>query len=390
MPTASQQVQHQAYNPGDAFISKSVTIIAGSVIAVTGLLAASNSSNAVSGVSDPTNGVYSLAKDKNNVILGGNVDNAIYYFENAAAGTYTITVSFTGTQVDAALLIIEEITGCKTSGALSGSSNSGESTGSTSNDAVTAGNITATSGDFILASTISHNGSAASHGTGFTDSYNPAAQFATEHIANSSSGTKAGSFTTTDAGAIYESCVVAFLANSGTVYTLTADTGSFTVSGTVAALRIARKIIASAGSFSVTGTAATLKCTRTISTGSGTFTVTGTAAVLRIARRITAASGSYTVTGTAAGLKVGYKLICGSGSFVVTGTDADLMYSQHHRVLTAESGNFLITTPDTPLIYRAIEDTSENATDQHFDNYVRRYANDRDVFGAIEDSITET
>ena len=72
---------------------------------------------------------------------------------------------------------------------------------------------------------------------------------------------------------------------SGTAYTLTADVGSYAVTGTSATITVGRRLTANVGSYTVTGTAATL----TKNTGPMNYT-------------LTAASGSYVITGTDANL----------------------------------------------------------------------------------------
>lgn len=180
-----------------------------------------------------------------------------------------------------------------------------------------------------------------------------------------------------------------------TNYILTADAGSFTLSGTAAALEAGRYLAANAGSytltgqdvtfvvdrvltaesgsFSLTGTDATLTysgTTYTLTADPGSYTLTGTDAALEAGRLLaaspgsytltgqdatltrdavlTAASGSYTLTGTAAALNAGRKLTAESGSYTLSGTDASLIAD---RVLTAASGSFVLTGTDASLNY---------------------------------------
>lgn len=86
----------------------------------------------------------------------------------------------------------------------------------------------------------------------------------------------------------------------------------------------------------------------TLTADAGSFAVTGTAASLLFHRRLAADSGSYAVTGTDASLFYRRKLTADAGSFVITGTDASLLY---HRKLTADAGSFLITGTDAVLRY---------------------------------------
>jgi hypothetical protein len=140
--------------------------------------------------------------------------------------------------------------------------------------------------------------------------------------------------------------------SSGTSYTLTADPGSFSATGTAASLKYGRVLQAASGSFAVTGTAATLKKGYSLQAGSGSFSATGTAATLRYGRVIQAAAGSFGVTGTDASLKYGRVLAAQSGTFQITGTDATLTYgTAGSYTLTAQSGSFSVSGTAATLRY---------------------------------------
>ena len=85
-------------------------------------------------------------------------------------------------------------------------------------------------------------------------------------------------------------------------YTVTAESGSFSVTGTAAGLEHDHRLGADAGSFTLTGTAAGLEYGRKLAAASGAYSVAGTAVSLEYGRRLGAAAGSYAVTGTAATL----------------------------------------------------------------------------------------
>jgi hypothetical protein len=90
-------------------------------------------------------------------------------------------------------------------------------------------------------------------------------------------------------------------------------------------------LIAASGSFSVTGTAAALTygSASVLTADSGSFAISGTAATLKYgaATVLTAASGSFTVSGTAATFVRDYVFTAASGSFVITGVAATLTKS---------------------------------------------------------------
>jgi hypothetical protein len=102
-----------------------------------------------------------------------------------------------------------------------------------------------------------------------------------------------------------------------------------------------RTLTAESASFSLTGTTASLEFGRYISAGSATYSLTGTTAGLLTGRKLAANSGTYALTGTDAGLLKGSKLPASTAAYAVTGTDAGLIYQQAGQyTISAESGSF--------------------------------------------------
>lgn len=156
----------------------------------------------------------------------------------------------------------------------------------------------------------------------------------------------------------------------GTAYSLTANSGSFTLTGQTAALKAARNVSAASGSFALTGQAATLKRGYPLSAAAGSFTLTGQTATLKATRTLTASSGAFTLTGQDAGLARGLKVAAGAGSYSLTGQAATLVATRAlaaasgsytltgqaaalvaTRALSADSGAFVLTGQDATLIY---------------------------------------
>jgi hypothetical protein len=134
--------------------------------------------------------------------------------------------------------------------------------------------------------------------------------------------------------------------SSATNYDLTADAGSYVITGTAAGLVAARRLVADPGSYSVTGADATLAKGVRLAADAGAFTVTGTAATLTVARRLTADAASYAVTGADAGLNVGRRLIADGGSYALSGAAADLVVG---RRIAADAGSYSVTGADATL-----------------------------------------
>lgn len=113
-------------------------------------------------------------------------------------------------------------------------------------------------------------------------------------------------------------------------YTLTADAGSFTLSGQDATLSKSRILTADAGAFTLTGQDATLARNRFLTADAGSFTLTGQDATLTYA-----AAGSYT-------------LVADAGSFTLSGQDATLLKT---RILTADAGSFTLSGQSATLTW---------------------------------------
>lgn len=86
-------------------------------------------------------------------------------------------------------------------------------------------------------------------------------------------------------------------------------------------------LVAESGSYTYTGTSADLIAARVLAADSGTYTYSGTAAVLAYGRIMTADSGTYTYTGTAASLLASRVMTADSGVYTYTGSSVTLNYS---------------------------------------------------------------
>ena len=133
--------------------------------------------------------------------------------------------------------------------------------------------------------------------------------------------------------------------------TLTADSGTYTLTGTAAALTAQRKLSASSGSYSLTGTGVDLNRGYDLGADSGAYTLTGSAATLTASRDIQAASGTYTLTGTDVDLIRAYRMAADSGSYALSGTDVALTYTTVGAYgLVADSGSYNLTGSSVSLL----------------------------------------
>lgn len=123
-------------------------------------------------------------------------------------------------------------------------------------------------------------------------------------------------------------------------YTLAADPGSYSITGTAASLVVGRVVVADAGTVAITGTDASLARGYVLVADAGSVAITGVAADLLTGRVVGADAGAVAITGTDAALARGILLVADAGSYAITGTAADL---QRGYGLVAESGSVTIT-----------------------------------------------
>lgn len=124
-------------------------------------------------------------------------------------------------------------------------------------------------------------------------------------------------------------------------YNLSANTASYSYSGTTVALNYGFNLSANSGSYTYSGTDATLTYTPagafTLTAEIGSYGYSGTNAALEAGYNIAANSGSYSYSGTVAEIDKGYTIAANSGAYTVSGTAASFLFSP---VLAAESGSY--------------------------------------------------
>jgi hypothetical protein len=140
-----------------------------------------------------------------------------------------------------------------------------------------------------------------------------------------------------------------------TTPTLTAASGSYSLTGTAATLRIIRTLTAAPGSYSLTGTAANLTKRVTTVAAPGSYSLTGTAMTPYRRLFLTASSGSYSLSGTAMNPFRRYTTVAAPGSYSLTGTD--VAFHRIHK-LTAAPGSYTLTGTSATLIRRVILSTA--------------------------------
>lgn len=164
---------------------------------------------------------------------------------------------------------------------------------------------------------------------------------------------------TADAGAYGLTGVDASLSKG---FRMVADPGTFNLSGTDAGLTAQRKIVADTGAYLLSGTDATLTKAGlthyTLVADSGTLAMTGQSANLTKGFKLSADAGGYVVTGTDANLTAQRKLIADAGGYVLSGTSAGLFAN---RLLSASPGIYTYTGQDATLTKSTVNNYSISA-----------------------------
>lgn len=128
-------------------------------------------------------------------------------------------------------------------------------------------------------------------------------------------------------------------------YTLTAQHGTYVISGQSATILRSKLLTASSGSYSYTGQSATLLRSKLLSASQGTYAYTGQSATITYTAgsanyTITAQNGTYSIAGQSATLSRSKLLTASAGSYAVTGQSATILRS---RLVTATNGTYSIS-----------------------------------------------
>jgi len=123
-------------------------------------------------------------------------------------------------------------------------------------------------------------------------------------------------------------------------YPLTANSGSYTYTGSSATVSRNRALTSSSGSYTYTGSSSTITKGYPITASAGSYTYSGSSATIQRSRELAASAGSYTYTGSSSPLSLGYTLTALAGSYAYTGSNIEITYTvgSIDYPLTAQSG----------------------------------------------------
>lgn len=174
----------------------------------------------------------------------------------------------------------------------------------------------------------------------------------TDHVVSSGTASAAPTFTMSASGTTTNNpagaTVIMRMREVTGGHTITAESGSYSLTGQVAAVVTARKVVSNAGSYTLTGNAAVLKFGYKVTAGAGAYALTGNSVNLVTTRAIAAVSGTYALNGNSANLLFNRKLTSDFGQYAITGQSANLVYTQSN-ILAAETGAFVIAGQSATL-----------------------------------------
>ena len=129
-----------------------------------------------------------------------------------------------------------------------------------------------------------------------------------------------------------------------TDYPITANSGTYALTGQSATITKTRLITANNGTYALTGQSATIVKTRLITANNGTYALTGQSATITNTRLITANNGTYALTGQTATITytapTAYVITANNGTYALTGQSATIVKT---RLITANNGTYALT-----------------------------------------------
>lgn len=134
------------------------------------------------------------------------------------------------------------------------------------------------------------------------------------------------------------------VASGVTTYTVTAQAGSYSISGQSVTVLKNKLLTAQVGSYIVSGQNAILLRHRNLNSQAGEYAVSGQAVSILRHRNITASTGNYTLAGQSVGITYtslipAYSMQCLSGSYNLTGRSAAIL---KYRLITAQAGGYIL------------------------------------------------
>lgn len=275
---------------------------------------------------------------------GTNRELIVYGIHNPASGVNTLSISRSSNAVGRFLVGAFGFSGTDTSSALTGRGAS-YSVASSTLAQITLMNAI---GDAIAAISVSASGGQSAGGnTAHVDTFDIVSMWApSTEPADAANWTLNVSQTSGQSGfiGVY---VPAAPGGGGPTYTLTAETGSFTLTGNDAGLLRTYRLECEPASFALTGSDAALRRHYSIAAETGAFALSGSDVSFVRSYVLSTEPAAFTLTGYQVGIVEGLKIIADTAQFTFTGNEAQFRVS---RRLEALSGSYELSGFDARLI----------------------------------------
>ena len=164
--------------------------------------------------------------------------------------------------------------------------------------------------------------------------------------------------------------------------TLTAESGSYTLTGQAANFSRNRRMTAEQGSYALSGFAATMQYPKLMQAASGSYTITGFAAELIPRGRLMADMGTYTLTGFANSFSRGYAFAADVGTYTLSGQDATF---RRGYVMEATSGQYRIE--EILIDFQSMSGRSK-AIDSFYRYHVQKQSEVRGILASTHHNTT--
>lgn len=320
---------------------------------IVGIVGWGDSGNTIN-ISSVTDGSGGVSVGSKVHVATDNQSGAIFWKEGMSSGSKTFTVTFSSTTPYRRIRLFE-VSGIATTSAGDGDTGQGQSSVGTTTDSISSGLMGSTSNatDYIFGlgqdvGNADPGSGTISAGTGYTLIGSNQILYG-EWKAVSSTGTQTATFTDTK-NSDRTTFVLALkkAAAAGSTYTLTANGGAYSLTGTSASVLRSKKIVSTGGAYSLTGASAILKKSKVIVSTGGSYTLTGANINMVKGRVMTAQGGAYSLTGVSAVLQRSKRIVASGGAYTLTGANAVV---SRNRKLIATGGVYTLTGTSAVLTW---------------------------------------
>lgn len=239
-------------------------------------------------------------------------------------GPNTVTVSYPSNS-QSSKIYVHEAAGLASVSPLDGTGSAAGGFFGIETDALSSGAFTTSQADsYVISAALCTSSVTLTEGTGFTRRYSGAVNRVGGETRVVAAGSVAGTWTLSS-GSVAVVAADAFKAAASGSFSLTAESGSYALTGQDVSLLAGRLVTAQQGAYSVTGQEVSFIAGGRLIADAGSYTLLGSAAL--VDNSLTASQGSYALTGQEAGITATRVLQAEQGSYSLSGMAAALRYS---------------------------------------------------------------